>query len=110
MQHWLDCIRSRKQPNANIRVAHAAARTSHIANQALRSGRAVKWNAATNEIDLIDPDYEYPQSLRGNIGYDRDLAGLVVGAEFLFNSVVNLCLLLMVNFVAKRITGNGLWR
>jgi ABC-type polysaccharide transport system permease subunit len=27
----------------------------------------------------------------------------------LFNSVVNLCLLLVVNFVAKRITGNGLW-
>jgi predicted dehydrogenase len=50
LQNWLDCIRSRKQPNANIRVAHAAARTSHITNQALRSGRAVKWNAATNEI------------------------------------------------------------
>ena len=28
----------------------------------------------------------------------------------LFNSVVNLCLLLTVNFVAKRVTGNGLWR
>ena len=28
----------------------------------------------------------------------------------LFNSVVNLCLLLAVNFAAKRITGNGLWR
>lgn len=27
----------------------------------------------------------------------------------LFNSVVNLALLLLVNFVAKRITGNGLW-
>ena len=45
-------------------------------------------NASTNEIDLIDPDYEYPQSLRGNIGYDRDLLGLTVGAEFLFNKVV----------------------
>ena len=45
-------------------------------------------NAATNEIDLIDPDYEYPQSLRGNIGYDRELFGLTVGTELLFNSVV----------------------
>jgi len=27
----------------------------------------------------------------------------------LFNSVINLFLLLGVNFVAKRITGNGLW-
>jgi hypothetical protein len=45
-------------------------------------------SAATNEIDLIDPDYEYPQSLRGNIGYDREVLGLTVGAEVLFNSVV----------------------
>jgi hypothetical protein len=45
-------------------------------------------NAATNEIDLVDPDYKYPQSLRGNVGYDRDLFGLVATAEFLFNSVV----------------------
>jgi putative aldouronate transport system permease protein len=27
----------------------------------------------------------------------------------LFNSVINLVLLLMVNTIAKRITGNGLW-
>jgi ABC-type polysaccharide transport system permease subunit len=27
----------------------------------------------------------------------------------LFNSVINLCLLVFVNFAAKRITGNGLW-
>ena len=38
LQNWLDCIRSRKTPNANIRVAHQAARTSHIANAALRAG------------------------------------------------------------------------
>lgn len=45
-------------------------------------------NAATNEIDLIDPDYEYPQSFRGNVGYDRDILGLVASAEVLFNKVV----------------------
>ena len=50
LQNWLDCIRSRKQPNAPIRVGHYAARTSHITNAALRSGRPVKWNASTNEI------------------------------------------------------------
>ena len=38
LQNWLDCIRSRKTPNAHIRVAHQAARTSHIANAALRAG------------------------------------------------------------------------
>jgi predicted dehydrogenase len=50
LRNWLDCIRSRKTPNAPIRAGHAAARTSHIANAALRGGRAVKWNASTGEI------------------------------------------------------------
>jgi predicted dehydrogenase len=50
MQNWLDCIRSRKTPTAPIRVGHAAARTSHITNAALRSGRPARWNASTGQI------------------------------------------------------------
>lgn len=34
--NWLDCIRSRKTPNANIRAGVAAARTSHLANLAMQ--------------------------------------------------------------------------
>jgi predicted dehydrogenase len=49
--NWLDCIRSRKGPNANIRVAHQAARASHIANASLRSGGPVRWNPATEAIE-----------------------------------------------------------
>ena len=51
LQNWLDCIRSRKTPNANIRVAHQAARTSHIANAALKAGRAVRWTNASEQIE-----------------------------------------------------------
>ena len=51
MQNWLDCIRSRKTPNAHIRVAHQAARTSHLANAALRAGHLVKWNNAAEKIE-----------------------------------------------------------
>lgn len=51
LQNWLDCIRSRKSPTANIRVAHEAARTSHIANLALKLGRKVRWNDVTQRID-----------------------------------------------------------
>jgi len=54
LQNWLDCVRSRKTPNAPIRVGHAAARTSHIANQALRAGRPVQWNPATNQVTSPD--------------------------------------------------------
>ena len=44
---------------------------------------------ATNEIDLIDPDYTFPQLIRGNLAYDRQLAwGLVGTAEFLFSTSV----------------------
>ena len=52
LQNWVDCIRSRGVPNANIRVGHEAARTSHIANAALRQGRQVRWNAATGQIEV----------------------------------------------------------
>jgi hypothetical protein len=47
--------------------------------------------AATNEIALIDPDYEFPSLYRGNLAYDRELgfAGLIGTAEFLFSTTVN---------------------
>ena len=51
LQNWLDCVKSRKQPNAHIRVAHQAARTSHIANAALRAGHKVRWNGAAEKIE-----------------------------------------------------------
>lgn len=43
LQNWIDCIRSRRAPNAPIRVGHIAARTSHIANAALRAGAPARW-------------------------------------------------------------------
>jgi predicted dehydrogenase len=51
LRNWLDCIRSRKAPNAPVRVGHQAARTSHIANEALRSNRLVRWNSAAEKIE-----------------------------------------------------------
>jgi predicted dehydrogenase len=46
LQNWLDCIRSRRTPNAPVPVGVQAARASHIANQSLLQGARVKWNAA----------------------------------------------------------------
>jgi predicted dehydrogenase len=51
LQNWIDCIRSRKTPNAPIRIGHQAARTSHIANAALRAGKAVRWNSVTEKVE-----------------------------------------------------------
>ena len=48
-------------------------------------------NAATNEIDLIDPDYKYPSLIRTNLAYDRNLGffGLIGTTEFLYSRNVN---------------------
>jgi len=51
LQNWIDCVRSRKTPNAHIRVAHQAARTSHLANASLRAGKPVRWNSAEERIE-----------------------------------------------------------
>jgi predicted dehydrogenase len=51
LENWLECIRSRKAPNAHIRVAHQAARTAHIANAALRAGHLVRWNPGTEKLE-----------------------------------------------------------
>lgn len=51
LQNFLDCIRSRQTPTANIRVAHEAARTSHIGNHSLKTQQKVKWNARLGKIE-----------------------------------------------------------
>ncbi len=45
--------------------------------------------AATNEINMVDPDYSYPKLIRGNIGYDRSLGflGFVGSVELLYSKV-----------------------
>ena len=48
-------------------------------------------NAATNEVDMIDPDYKYPSLVRFNAAYDRDLGffGFIGTAEFLYSQNLN---------------------
>jgi hypothetical protein len=46
-------------------------------------------SASTNEIDVVDPKYDYPQMLRGNLAYDRELPwGLTSTTEWLFASTI----------------------
>jgi hypothetical protein len=44
----------------------------------------------TNEIDLVDPDFKYPQLLRASLGYDRDLGflGLIATVEGLYGKTL----------------------
>ena len=42
VENWLDCMRSRRTPNANLKAGVEAARTSHLANLAMREARIVE--------------------------------------------------------------------
>jgi hypothetical protein len=46
MANFLDCVRSRKQPNAPVETGIAAARAGHLGNLALRRGLRVTWPLA----------------------------------------------------------------
>jgi predicted dehydrogenase len=50
--NFLDCVRSHKTPTANIRVAHEAARASHLGNLSLKSQGKVKWDTHKERVEI----------------------------------------------------------
>ena len=44
IQNFLDCVRTRKTPNAPVEAGFEAARTSWIGNLALKAGKKLTWN------------------------------------------------------------------
>ena len=53
LRNWLDCMRSRKAPNAPVRVGHLAVRAAHIANAALGRGTRVRFNEKTGKVETL---------------------------------------------------------
>jgi len=47
MQNFLDCVRSRKEPNAPVQTGISAALAGQIGNLALRRGNEIKWPQKT---------------------------------------------------------------
>jgi predicted dehydrogenase len=47
IRNFLDCIKDRKAPNAEIEVGHLSTRLCHLANIAHRTGRKLTFDAAT---------------------------------------------------------------
>jgi hypothetical protein len=43
MANWLECVRSRKQPNANVVDGHYGAMACHIGNIAYKTRTRVAW-------------------------------------------------------------------
>ncbi len=44
MQNWLDCIRSRKLPVADVEIGHRSVTLCHLANIVRAAGRPLKWD------------------------------------------------------------------
>lgn len=50
VRNFLDCVKSRKQPNAPVEWGHLSTNAMHLANIALRTGRAVHWDAKGEKV------------------------------------------------------------
>jgi predicted dehydrogenase len=66
-RNFVDCIKSRQTPIADIESAHNVVTTCHLANISLRTGRKLTWDAARQEVvgdaqanDMLTRPYRKP--------------------------------------------------
>ena len=55
VRNFLDCIKSRQRPIADIEGGHRTTTACHLANLSLRLGRKLNWDPAKEEI-VGDPE------------------------------------------------------
>jgi predicted dehydrogenase len=49
-RNFLDCVKSRKRPNADVEEGHRTAVMCHLGNIAMKVGRTLRWDAVKEEI------------------------------------------------------------
>lgn len=55
MRNFLDCVKSRERPNADVEIGHRTAVFCHLGNIATRLNRTLQWDSA-NERFVGDPE------------------------------------------------------
>jgi predicted dehydrogenase len=50
MQNWLDCMRSREQPIADVEIGHRSITVCHLANITRTVGRELRWDAVREQF------------------------------------------------------------
>ena len=50
MQDWLDCIRSRKRPVADVEIGHRSITVCHLANITRAVGRPLRWDPKAEQF------------------------------------------------------------
>jgi len=59
MQNWLDCIRSRNRPVADVEIGHRSITVCHLANIARTVGRPLRWDAAREQFERDEQANSY---------------------------------------------------
>lgn len=49
-QNFIECVRSRQKPNAEVEIGHRSTATSHLGNIAYKVGRRLTWDAAKEDF------------------------------------------------------------
>ena len=67
---FLDCVKSRKTPAADIRIGHRSATVCHLGNIAVRTGKKIHWDPTTETMvgdaetsKWLTKEYRKPYSL-----------------------------------------------
>jgi predicted dehydrogenase len=60
IRNWLDCIKTREKPRADVEIGHRSATVCHLGNIARRLGRKLKWDP---EKEIFPEDKEANQHL-----------------------------------------------
>lgn len=54
IQNWLDCIKSRERPNADVEIGHRSISVCHLVNITRELGRKLTWDPAAEKF--VDDD------------------------------------------------------
>jgi predicted dehydrogenase len=72
VRNFLDCVKSRQRPNADVEEGHLSAVMCHLGNLSTRLGRSLTWDAANERIvgddeanGLLTKAYRKPWTLEG---------------------------------------------
>lgn len=77
-RNFLDSVKSRKQPIADLESGHQVATVCHLTNISLKTGRKINWNAAREEI-IGDKEANALLSRPYRAPWDRELKSLLKG-------------------------------
>ena len=63
--NFLECVKSRKEPNSPVEVGHKVITAAHLANISYRSGQRIQWDPAQEmviEEKRVNPSNDWLKS------------------------------------------------